>query len=46
MAGELLPPHGHISSIDFSLPPEKGPNRREMIEILDDENNEILDKYI
>ncbi len=34
------------SGIDFSLPPEERPNRREIIEILDDEDNEILDEYM
>jgi hypothetical protein len=34
------------SGIDFSLPPEKQPNRREILEILYDEDNEILDEYM
>ncbi len=34
------------SGMDFSLPPEERPNRREIIEILDDEDNEILDEYM
>ncbi len=33
------------SGMDFSSPPEEQPNRREIIEILDDEDNEILDEY-
>jgi hypothetical protein len=28
------------------LPPEERPNRREIIEILNDEDNEILDEYM
>jgi hypothetical protein len=32
------------SGIDFSLPPEERPNKRGIIAILDDEDNEILDK--
>jgi hypothetical protein len=34
------------SGMDFSLPPEERPNRREIIEILKDEDNEILDEYM
>ena len=34
------------SGIDFSLPPEDQPNRGEIIEILDNEDNEILDQYM
>jgi hypothetical protein len=34
------------SGMDFSSPPEEQPNRREIIEILDDEGNEILDEYM
>ncbi len=34
------------SGIDFSSPPEEQPNSREILEILDDEDNEILDKYM
>jgi hypothetical protein len=34
------------SGIDFSLPPEYWTNRGEIIEILDDEDNDILDKYM
>jgi hypothetical protein len=34
------------SGIGFSLPPEERPNRREIIEILDDEDNEILEEYM
>ncbi len=30
--------------IDFSLPPEDQPNRGEIIEILDEEDNDILDQ--
>ncbi len=32
--------------MDFSSPPEERPNRREIIEILDDEDSENLDKYM
>jgi hypothetical protein len=32
--------------MDFSSPPEELPNRREIIEILDDEDNEILNEYM
>jgi hypothetical protein len=32
------------SGIDFSLPPEDPPNSREITEILDDKDNDILDK--
>jgi hypothetical protein len=34
------------SGIDISSPPEEQPNRREIIEILNDEDNEILDEYM
>jgi hypothetical protein len=34
------------SGINFSSPPEEQQNRREIIEILDDEDNKILDKYM
>jgi hypothetical protein len=34
------------SGINFSLPPVEQPNRREIIEILNDEDNEILDEYM
>ena len=34
------------SGIDFSLPPEDQPNRGEIIEILDDEDDEILGEYM
>jgi hypothetical protein len=34
------------SGMDFSSPPEERPNRIEIIEILDDEDSEILDKYM
>jgi hypothetical protein len=34
------------SGIDFSLPPEDQPNKGEIIEILNDEDNEILDEYM
>jgi hypothetical protein len=34
------------SGIDFSLPPEDQPNRGEIIEILDDEDDDILDQYM
>jgi hypothetical protein len=34
------------SGIDFSSPPEDRPNLGEIIEILNDEDNEILDKYM
>ncbi len=34
------------SGIDFSLPPEDQPNRGEIIEILNDEDDDILDQYI
>jgi hypothetical protein len=32
--------------IDFSLPPEDQPNRGEIMEILDDEDDDILDQYM
>ncbi len=34
------------SGIDFSLPPEDRPNRGEIIEILDDEDDDIMDQYM
>jgi hypothetical protein len=34
------------SGIDFLLPPEEQPNRGEIIEILDDEDNGILNEYM
>ena len=34
------------SGIDFSAPPEDCPTKREIIEILDDEDNDILDQHI
>jgi hypothetical protein len=34
------------SGIDFSAPPEARPTKRERIEILDDEDNDILDQHI
>jgi hypothetical protein len=34
------------SGMDFSSPPEERPNRREIIEILNDEDSEILDEYM
>jgi hypothetical protein len=34
------------SEIDFSSPPEDQPNRGEIIEILDDEDDDILDQYM
>ncbi len=32
--------------MDFSLPPEVRSNRREIIDILNDEDNDILDEYM
>jgi hypothetical protein len=32
--------------IDFSTPPEDRPNKREIIEILDDKDDDILDQHI
>jgi arsenate reductase-like glutaredoxin family protein len=34
------------SGIDFSTPPEDRPTKREIIEILDDEDDDILDQLI
>ncbi len=34
------------SGMDFSLLPKERPNRREIIEILNDEDSEILDEYM
>ncbi len=34
------------SGIDFSTPPEDQPTKREIIEILDDEDDDILDQLI
>ena len=34
------------SGIDFSTPPEDRPTKREIIEILDDEDDDILDHLI
>ena len=34
------------SGLDFSAPPEDRPTRREIIEILDDEDDDILDQRI
>ena len=34
------------SGLDFSTPPEDRPTKRKVIEILDDEDNDILDKLI
>jgi len=34
------------SGIDFSMPPEDRPTKREVIEILDDEDNDIVDQLI
>ncbi len=34
------------SGIDFSTPPEDRPTKREVIEILDDEDDDIMDQLI
>ena len=34
------------SGIDFSMPPEDRPTKREVIEILDDEDDDIVDQLI